>query len=452
MKRTISLTGTLLASLWLGVGCAGDSDDDMPMDTSVIPEETGTPDPEETAATDTSNMQTDPKVVLAFQNITVLRFGPDGTLYVADSGDGTVSALTPPASSNADAKLGYNLRNLDGEIADVLGTTSANLRIKDLAVHPMTREAYLAVSRVSDDAYASAIVVINQAGDIRLLDPDLEVDATVVVPFAPTDEFFFYGEFPSRDLSFTDLEVYDGQLIIAGMSNADFASTLWTTPLPFSGVPTVTTTEIYHAIHAQLETRAPIRTMAVMDLDGTDYVVAAYTCTPLVVFPIADLVDGTEVRGKTIGELGYGNTPGDMVTFTTTDAEGGPIDALFVQNKNQGGQVLFKPAIEAATAAPGLSEPVGIGTKVDLGAVEPPMTGIIHLADQDPGRLLAIRRDIDQGDLELVSFLKGVYFRLSDFQSEYEVPNYVYPPEQEPIRQFQNMLKIEEGYPEYVSK
>lgn len=445
MTGMTRLAGPLLA-LSLTLGCAGDESDTTPAsgDTSP-PAETGTP-----GATDTSPEDTGTKVALAFENLTAMTFGPDGTLYVADSGNGTVYALTPPASTNPDAALGYNLRNVDDDIADVLGTTPRNLRIKDMTVNPMTSEVYLAVSRVMGEGSASAIVVVNQAGDIRLLDSDLVADASVVIPFAPTDEFFFYREYPSRDLSFTDLEVYNGTLIIAGMSNADFASTLWTTPLPFSGTPTVTTTEIYHTIHNQLETRAPIRTMTVMNLGGVDQLVAAYTCTPLVLFPVADLLDGTEVSGKTIGELGYGNTPGDMVAFTTSDSEGNPIDALFVQNKDQGGQIIFKPALEAANAAPGLTTPVSLLTKEDLGALEPPMIGILHLADQDPARFVAIRRDVAQGDLEIVSFLKGVYFRLSDFQSEYEVPSYVYPPEQDPIRQFQNMLKVEEGYPELV--
>ncbi|MEO0604007.1 MAG: hypothetical protein AAF211_21400, partial [Myxococcota bacterium] len=217
----------------------------------------------------------------------------------------------------------------------------------------------------------------------------------------------------------------------------------------FTGEPTVATTEIYHAIHDQLETRAPIRTMTVMELGGVDHLVAAYTCTPLVVFPVSDIVDGGQIRGKTIGELGYGNTPGDMVAFTADDGMGNPLGALIIQNKNQGAQVIFDPALQAATAGPGLTEPLFF-TKEDLGALETPMTAIMQLADQDAGRLLTVRRDLEAGDIEVMSFLKNVYFRLSDFQSEYEIPSYVYPPEQDGIRQFQNFMKLEEGYPELV--
>ena len=437
MRQMIPTFG--LALLGLG-GCTGD----VAEDTGASGDTSDTMETTETKETTTSTP------LSGLDNITAITFDDAGTLYVGDSGTGTITALVPPDATNPDAAMGYNLRNVDTGLAEVLGTTPSNVRVKDLTVHPTTKEVYLAVGRVTGDAYASGIAIVNQAGDIRLLDPTLTGDS-VDIPFAPTDEFLFYREFPSRDLSFTDLQVYNDRLIVAGMSNADFASTLWTLPLPFDGTSAVTTTEIYHAIHGQLETRAPIRTMAVMNLNGEDHLVAAYTCTPLVVFPVDDIVDGSEIRGKTIGELGYGNTPGDMVAFEASDQGGNTFEVLFVQNKNQGGQVIAKQAMEAANAGPGLTEPL-LFTKEDLGAFETPMTGILQLADQDPGRLVTVRRDAEQGDLEVMSYLKNVYFRLSDFQSEYEIPGYEYPPEQDLIRQFQNTMKLEEGYPEYVNE
>jgi hypothetical protein len=215
----------------------------------------------------------------------------------------------------------------------------------------------------------------------------------------------------------------------------------------------VTSTEIYHGIHGQYETRAPVRAMTVMTIGGVDQLVAAYTCTPLVVFPVDDVVAGGALTGKTIGELGFGNTPGDLLDFQATDPEGNPIQALFIQNKNQGGQVIYQPALEAAVAAPGITAEVFPPlSKVDLGASETPMTGLLQLDDLGPGHVLGVRRDPEDGTLELMSYLKGVYYRLSDFQSEYEVPTYTYPPEQDPIREFQNFMKVDEGYAAYVSE
>ena len=45
------------------------------------------------------------------------------------------------------------------------------------------------------------------------------------------------------------------------------------------------------------------------------YVLAAYTCTPLVKIPVSDLKPGAQVKGVTIADLGSGNQPLDMVPY-----------------------------------------------------------------------------------------------------------------------------------------
>jgi len=61
------------------------------------------------------------------------------------------------------------------------------------------------------------------------------------------------------------------------------------------------------------ETQAPIRTFVPYEIDGREYVLAAYTCTPLVTIPFSDLQPGAKVHGTTIADLGSGNQPLDMV-------------------------------------------------------------------------------------------------------------------------------------------
>lgn len=384
-----------------------------------------------------------------YEAITSLTFGSDGTLYVGDSGTGHVHAVATQGAAAEAQGQGYNLQDIDTSMAELLGTTPRNLRVRDLAVHPHSSEAYIAVARPSGDTLHSVIVIMNQAGDARLLTDAPMASSTL--PFAPANDFLFYDDFPSRDLSITDLEVFDGHLYVAGMSNADFASTLWTLDLPLEAEAAVTTVEMFHGVHDQMETRAPIRTMAIAEIAGEPTLIAAYTCTPLVAFPLADIVAGAHITGKTIAELGYGNTPGDLILFDGQDMEQNPVPMLFIQNKNQSAQVIPMAAVADAIAGPGITSALGL-SRVDLGASEVPMTGILQIDDQDPGHLLAIRRDAEEGDLELVSYLKNVYFRLSDFQSEYEVPGYVYAPEQEPTRNFQNMMKMDEGHASAVNE
>lgn len=379
---------------------------------------------------------------------TALAFSPDGTLFVGDSGTGKVYALKLPEAENPAAQAGYNLKDVDAQLAALLGTTPRHVRVRDMAVHPKTKEVYLAVGRVTGDSYASALAVVNQAGTPRLVEMDPSV-RSVKIPFAPAEGFEFYDEVPARDLSITDIKYHDGQLYVAGLSNADFASSLWVVPVPFDGKARTTTIEIYHAIHGQKETRAPIRAMAIKELNGEPHLVAAYTCTPLVVFPLSALKEGAHVVGKTIGELGYGNTPVDLISFTGSDAKQQPLEVLFISHKNQSAQVIGVAAVEAAARGDGLTQPVML-QKVDLGASNPPMTSLMHIDEQDAYHLLAVRRDVSEGDIEIVSYLKNVYFRLSDFQSEYEIPGYTFTPEQKMTREFQNKMKLDEGKASFV--
>ena len=70
------------------------------------------------------------------------------------------------------------------------------------------------------------------------------------------------------------------------------------------------------------------------------------------------------------------------------------------------------------------------------------------MADQDAQYIATLKRNIETGDVDLVSFRKGAYFRLPDFISEYNFPDYQYPAKQDFFRNFQNLLKADAGYPD----
>ena len=105
------------------------------------------------------------------------------------------------------------------------------------------------------------------------------------------------------------MAVHANKLYVAGLSNRVFASTLRVYDLPFSGRTQATTVEMYHPVHNQIETRAPIRTMVILPVAGVPTLLAAYTCTPLVAIPLSDLKDGAHIAAKTIAELGWGSEP-----------------------------------------------------------------------------------------------------------------------------------------------
>jgi hypothetical protein len=116
--------------------------------------------------------------------------------------------------------------------------------------------------------------------------------------------------------AFSDLAFVDGKVLVAGLSNEEFASTLRAVSFPFAQDAKGTGVEIWHGSHARFETQAPIHTFVPYKIKGETNILASYTCTPLVKIPVADLKPGAKVRGTTIAELGSGNRPLDMIAYT----------------------------------------------------------------------------------------------------------------------------------------
>jgi hypothetical protein len=102
---------------------------------------------------------------------------------------------------------------------------------------------------------------------------------------------------------------------VAGLSNEEFASNLRSIPFPFNQIDPGSSVEIYHGNHGQWETRSPVRTFIPYEIQAEPHLLAAYTCTPLVKFPVNNLKAGAKVVGTTIAELGNRNTPLDMVMY-----------------------------------------------------------------------------------------------------------------------------------------
>jgi hypothetical protein len=380
----------------------------------------------------------------------VLEFGPETTLFAADAVNGTILAYELPGDGAApEQEIGYNILDLDALVAEALGA-EGRILYGDLAVHPVTRDAYVSVTATVGGAQTSTIVSITRDGTVTPLDlAALPSSAHALGDTAHTG-VSFWRDIPAPTLTVTDLDFAGGELFVSGISTGEFASTLRRVPYPFDGSASASSVEIYHAAHGQNETRAPIRAMSVVDLAGTPTVVAAYTCTPLVTLPVAALEDGAHVTGKTIAELGYGNTPLDVVSFSAADMQGNLSSYVLVVNREMDADLIQLEALTAAAAGPGLSEPIPyLGATAGVQTVPLPMSGVLHVAEQDNQFLVALRRDLDTGAMELVSFRKGAFFRLSDFISEYNFPDYAYAGDQasQGIRMFQNMLKADEGFP-----
>lgn len=241
-----------------------------------------------------------------------MAFGPDGILFIADAKKAAVFAIDT-AERDARSPQRVDIQGVNEKIAAALGTSAEQVQIQDMAVNPASGSIYLSVARGRGPDAAPVLLRVDGQ---RIEEVPLENvrHAELALTNAPADEG--EGRRNQRSESITDLAFMDGRLIVAGLSNEEFASKLRAFQFPFEEADPGTSVEIFHGAHGQVETRSPVRTFIPFEIDGQPHIVAAYTCTPLVTFPVAALETGKKVRGTTVAELGNRNRPLDMITYT----------------------------------------------------------------------------------------------------------------------------------------
>ena len=173
-------------------------------------------------------------------------------------------------------------------------------------------------------------------------------------------------------------------MFLAGLSNEEFSSRLIAIPYPFSseGIDGASI-EIYHGAHGQLETKSPIRTFVTYRIGAEPYMLAAYTCTPLVKIPVSELKAGAHVKGTTIAELGNRNQPLDMIVYQKDGK-----DYLLMTNTSRG---VMKIPTTGAGDAPAITEPVPGGGKKGLGyEVVESLKGVQQMDQLDSGHAVIL--------------------------------------------------------------
>jgi hypothetical protein len=241
-----------------------------------------------------------------------LAFGPDGVLFVGDSMGGAVVALDTADRTPA-RTASINVEGLDQKIAALVGITPDQILVNDVAVNPISKNVYVSASRGRGPDAMPLVVRVEASGKVTPLALDNIGHAAVSLADAPASD-------PSarqnpRTTTITDMAFVNGSLLVAGMSNEEWSSALRSIPYPFNTAGRGTQLQIWHASHGRYETQAPVRTFVPYTLAGQPYVLAAYTCTPLVKIPMSDLKPGAQVKGVTIADLGAGNQPLDMVPY-----------------------------------------------------------------------------------------------------------------------------------------
>jgi hypothetical protein len=251
-------------------------------------------------------------------------FAPQGILLVGDTANATIFAIATGDTAAGSPATALKVDKIDEQIAALLGTTPQQILINDMAVNPLTQSAFLTVSRGTGPDAKPVIVRVDSHGKLSEFSLKDVLFSSAPIPNAPTDN-------KGRQDVTTDLQFTGGQVLVAGLSNEEFASQLRTIPFPFAEVGRGASVEIYHGSHGKYETRSPVRTFAVFDIGGEPNVLAAYTCTPLVKFPVSELKPGSKVKGTTVAELGNMNRPLDMIVYQKDGK-----DCLLMSNSARG--------------------------------------------------------------------------------------------------------------------
>ncbi len=284
------------------------------------------------------------------QSVGPLAFGPDGIVFVGDSKAAALYAIQTGDKSGGETAP-PNISGLNVKLAEVLKSNSQNVEIADLAVNPQTGNVVIAVG-----GSRPALVLVRGGSELQPIDLSNVSFAKTDLRDAPRDGVVGEGRRARnpRNEAITDLAWVDGHVLVSGLSTAEAPSSIRTIAFPFSDKAYSSSLEIFHAAHGRVEDNAPVRTFIPFTIDGEPNVLAGFTCTPLVRFPLKDLRAGEKIRGTTVAELGNRNRPLDMIHYNKDGR-----DYLLMANSARGVMKINTDKIEQVS----VDEPVrGGGT------------------------------------------------------------------------------------------
>ena len=289
----------------------------------------------------------------ALQSIGPLAFGPDGVLFAADRQAATIFAIDLGAKATGGAPGAKDVTGIDAQIASMLGTDAKEVQITDLAVHPKTRNAFISVMRGTGADAKPALLRVDGAGKIEVVALDGLKMTKATLPNAPaaaaagSSATRGWNRSPTWRSSTASSSSRASRTRSSRRSSAPcrIRSRRWM-PARASRSTTATTASSKRARRSSRSCRT--------QLDNKPYLIAGYTCTPLVKFPVSSLAPGQKVMGTTIAELGNRNRPTDMIVYT----KGGK-DYLLIANTSRG---VMKVATDGFATASGITAKVATET------------------------------------------------------------------------------------------
>ncbi len=238
------------------------------------------------------------------KRIQVIHFAPDGILLIADGTTAQIIALDTGDTSPGSGEF-VKITGFQKELASRLGIDEADLEIIDLEVNPISKNLYVACLNKKNSSPA----LIQIKGDGSMKPVNLKGVKHVRIPLPQGDK--------APVSAITDMVWIDNRLIASARCNEEFASKIFSVdgPLQHNKTGQVYSAETYHVAHNKWETKAPMSVMIPHEENGEFFIVGAFSCTPVVKYPISAIKPGAIIKGISMIELGSGNRPLDMFGY-----------------------------------------------------------------------------------------------------------------------------------------
>lgn len=344
----------------------------------------------------------------ALQSMSVMTFGPEGILFIGDSKAGKLFALDLNDRTSNSSKEAFELIDIDGKVAAMLGTDREGVLIHDMAVNPISQNIYLAVSRAdanqlgfwkmpNDITYATILLRVAPDGKISEVDLSNIRHSVTEIPNVIKGGKQNFRNSDERTDAITDIAYDSGKLYVAGLCNEEFASDLRILDFPFGKTVQHTTMEVWHVAHKQWETEAPIRTLFPYTINGQKYLLASYTCTPFVSIPVSAIKPGEHVKNTTLGEFGSGNMPIDIIAYQKKGKE-------YLLMSNSSKALIRVNPNEIPKYAKGITEPMADG-QYTTGLQHDVLSkvGVTQIDNYNSEHVLFLQR-MPNGKLNLVAY------------------------------------------------
>jgi hypothetical protein len=233
-------------------------------------------------------------------SINVLSFAPEGVLLVGDGTNRKIVAISTGDTTELKGEFGET-KGFGSEIAGRLGVKAGDVEIIDIAVNPASRRLYAAVRKQDDKS--QLVVTLPPGGKVE--------------HFSFEDREYAVVPLPEGVSRVTDIVWVGGKLVAAARANEEFASKIYAVdgPVQHNRGGQLYSAETYHVSHRRWETKAPMSVMLPYEEDGKHYIVGAFSCTPVVKYPIDAIQPGAKINGISMIELGSGNRPLDMFGY-----------------------------------------------------------------------------------------------------------------------------------------